>query len=772
MSMNATKEVFSAYTFAYELAKNRQDEYVTIEHLLYVIIEENQEVVEIFKKLGANITKLKKNLINYLDENMEKGTEEVLDSVSFDECFIMAEQIALGSEKKVVGIEHIMAALFSMDQTYAVYYLLDQGVTMSEFLYLYCHGDLTSAGFKLKDQTEEKENQNDDTSEQRGTTKSANAEDAKSAAILKKFTININDLVKKDTYDPLIGREEELKRTIQILCRKNKNNPIHVGEPGVGKTAITYGLAERINAGNVPEKLINATIYSIDIGTILAGTKYRGDFEERMKGLLDIIKSQPNPIVYIDEIHTIVGAGSLGDGALDASNLLKPYLTEGNIRFIGATTFEEYKKHFEKDKALSRRFGKIEIKETSVEETIEILERLQGSYEKFHNVKYTGEAIHSAVSLTHKYMNERYLPDKAIDIMDEAGAYLSGMKSSKSIVDEKIIEEIIAKTCGIPKQTVKTNELNSLKNLDKKLKKNIFGQDQAIDEVVRCIKLSRAGLNDDQKPVASMLFVGPTGVGKTEIARTLANIMGIDLVRFDMSEYGEKHAASKLIGAPPGYVGYEEGGLLTDAIRKKPHCVLLLDEIEKAHGDIQNVLLQIMDYASLTDNQGRKADFRNVILIMTSNAGARNIGKSVIGFNSIEISNDAIFEEVKKVFTPEFRNRLDKVIAFHHINDAMATQIVKKELNQFKDKLEEKQVTIKFTNKLIKYVANKGVSKEYGAREIKRIINEEIKPLLVEEILFGKLKKGGSCSLDVVDKVKSDTIDHKESDKIITISFK
>jgi ATP-dependent Clp protease ATP-binding subunit ClpA len=770
--MNATKEVFSAYTFAYELAKERKDEYVTLEHLLYVILQENEDIVDIFRRLGANIATLKKRLIQYLDENMEKGTEEVLDSVTFDECFIMAEQIALGSDKKIVGLEHIMAAIFSMDQSYAVYYLLEQGLNMADFLYLYCHGDLKSFGFKLKESSSMEENHDTKTGESADTNLDSKSE-SKNAAFLKKYTININEYVKNENYDALIGREEELSRTIQILCRKSKNNPIHIGEPGVGKTAVTYGLAERINAGNVPKKLKNSTIYSIDIGSILAGTKYRGDFEERMKGLLDILKNMQNAIVYIDEIHTIVGAGSLGEGALDASNLLKPYLTEGNIRFIGATTFEEYKKHFEKDKALARRFGKVEIKETTVDQTVEILERLKLSYEKFHQVKYTKEALLSAVNLTSKYMNERYLPDKAIDIIDEAGAYISTKDMRNKTVDESVIEEIVAKSCGIPKQTVKTDELTVLKNIDKKLKKNIFGQEEAINEVVRCIKLSRAGLNDENKPVASMLFVGPTGVGKTEIAKSLANILGIELVRFDMSEYAEKHAASKLIGAPPGYVGYEEGGLLTDAIRKKPHSVLLLDEIEKAHEDIQNVLLQIMDYASLTDNQGRKADFRNVILIMTSNAGARNIGKSTLGFNAKEIKTEAIFDEVKKIFTPEFRNRLDKVIAFNHVNEDMALLIVKKELNEFKVKLKDKMVEIKYTKKLIEYIAKTGVSKEYGAREIKRIINEEIKPLLVEELLFGKLKNGGSLSVDITDDKNMNANNNEKVKKTpITIQYK
>jgi ATP-dependent Clp protease ATP-binding subunit ClpA len=486
---------------------------------------------------------------------------------------------------------------------------------------------------------------------------------------------------------------------------------------------------------------------------MLAGTKYRGDFEERIKNVLDELKKYNNPIVYIDEIHNIVGAGALNGGALDASNLLKPYLMEGKIRFIGATTFDEYKKHFNKDKALSRRFQTIEIKEPSVEETIEILEGLKENYEKYHNVKFTKEAIISAATLSAKYMNDRYLPDKAIDIIDEAGAFVA-VKDNKVdevvIIDETVIEEIISKVCNIPKKTVESNEIKNLKTMESTLKENIFGQDNAIEEVTRCIKMSRAGLNEDNKPVAAMLFVGPTGVGKTEIAKCLAKSLGVELVRFDMSEYSEKHAASKLIGSPPGYVGYEEGGLLTDTIRKKPHCVLLLDEIEKAHSDILNVLLQVLDYATLTDNQGRKADFRNAVIIMTSNAGAKNIGKNLVGFGERKIKDEAIMDEVKRILTPEFRNRLDKIVVFNYLNESMAISIAKKELNNFKEKLINKNVLMEFSEASIKYIAEMGISKEYGAREIIRIVNSELKPLLVDEILFGRLNTGGKCSIDVV----------------------
>ncbi|MFR2266309.1 MAG: AAA family ATPase, partial [Clostridium sp.] len=531
-------------------------------------------------------------------------------------------------------------------------------------------------------------------------------------------------------------------------CRRTKNNPIHVGEPGVGKTSIVLGLARLINEGKVPEKLKNSEIYSLDIGGLLAGTKYRGDFEERIKKVLEQIKHRVNPIVYIDEIHSIVGAGALGGGSLDASNLLKPYLMEGKIKFIGATTFDEYKKHFEKDKALTRRFQTVEVKEPSINETVEIINGIKKSYEEYHNVSYTDKAIESAVILSNKYINDKFLPDKAIDVIDEAGASISMENSEeRTLIDNVKIEEIISKMCHIPKKTVEKDEIEALMTLENKLKLNIFGQNVAIDEVVKCIKMSRAGLKDEGKPVASMLFVGPTGVGKTEICRVLSKELGIKLIRFDMSEYGEKHAASKLIGAPPGYVGYEEGGLLTDSVRKNPYSVLLLDEIEKAHPDILSVLLQVMDYATLTDNQGRKADFRNVILIMTSNAGAKEIGKNKVGFGERVVQVEAIKDEVKRFFTPEFRNRLDKIVVFNHIDKEMARNITIKEIGLFKEQLLSKNIILEFDESVINHISNEGVSKEYGAREISRIINSEIKALLIDEVLFGRLKDGGKAKV-------------------------
>lgn len=577
-----------------------------------------------------------------------------------------------------------------------------------------------------------------------------NEEDAKEEreSVLLQYAVCINDEVKNSC--PLIGREAELERTMQVLCRRQKNNPLHVGEPGVGKTAITYGLAARINEGRVPEKLKNARIYGIDLGSMLAGTQFRGDFEKRLKAVMEELKEEENPILYIDEIHNLVGAGAVNGGSMDASNLLKPYLTDGKLKFIGATTYEEYKKYFSKDKSLVRRFQNIDIKEPTVEETVEILNGLKPYYEKFHHVRYQKGTMEHAASLSEQYINERYLPDKAIDLIDEAGAYLELHPKNKKIqvVDKKLVEEVLAKICRIPKQTVETEERQKLARLERELKGRVFGQEAAVDQLTNAIKLSKAGLSEENKPVGSLLFVGPTGVGKTELAKSVAEVLGIRLVRFDMSEYAEKHTVAKLIGSPAGYVGYEEGGLLTEAIRKNPHCVLLLDEIEKAHSDIYNILLQIMDYATLTDNQGRKADFRSVILIMTSNAGAEKADRASIGFGGRQLNEEGITDEVKRVFRPEFRNRLDRIIIFRPLDAAMADRIVGKEFGNLARKAAEKNVELTLSRACRKYLAAKGVSREYGAREIKRIIGQEIKPLLVDEMLFGRLKKGGSCEID------------------------
>ena len=739
--MEITREVNNILVEAYEFAKKNNHEFVTAEHILYAMTFE-ERFIEVIKELEGDIDKLRRDLLDYLNNYIEiDESGKIQESYNFQQVILRASEQSIYASSNSISMEHIISAIYDLEHSYAQYYLLEQGIEKRELLYKLCHDQIDDTYYINDDKDDNEDLDNKE------------RESQKKEPLIKSLTSNLNEYVKNEYTDPLIGRDEILNRTIQILCRRTKNNPIHVGEPGVGKTAITLGLARLINEGKVPEKIKNAEIFSLDIGATLAGTKYRGDFEERIKKVLNEISNHENPIVYIDEIHTIVGAGAIGGGSLDTSNLLKPYLMDGKIKFIGATTFDEYKKYFEKDKALSRRFQTIEVKETSVEETIKIIEGLKSNYETYHNVKYTNEAIKVAVELSSKYINDRFLPDKAIDIIDEAGSYISMNRkdSNEKIIDEKTIEEVISKVCHIPKNTVEKDEISSLKELEDNLEKNIFGQNKAIHEVVRCIKMSRAGLNEENKPISSLLFVGPTGVGKTQLSKTLAESLGVKLIRFDMSEYSEKHAAAKLIGAPPGYVGYEEGGLLTDTIRKNPYCVLLLDEVEKAHPDILNVLLQVMDYATLSDNQGRKADFRNVVLIMTSNAGAKNIGKSVIGFGERVIKGEAIMEEVKKFFSPEFRNRLDKIVVFNHLNNEMALDIARKELNKFNEHLLKKNVKVNFDDKCISFVANKGVSQEYGAREIIRIINQEIKPMLVDEILFGSLNKGGEITLDVKD---------------------
>ncbi|QPJ85584.1 AAA domain-containing protein [Sarcina sp. JB2] len=739
--MKITKTVNDILVEAYKIANNKRHEYVTPEHLLLASLK-NKRFLEAIKGCGGDAQKLTDNLNDYLDKYVSKVEgKDAKESFGMENILFIATQQAVFSGKNKIDLEHIISALYELENSYAVYYLNEQGINKRDLLFDLCHRESEIMFENSNDEIFLDNNLNDEYDD---------AEKLDKETIIKKYAKNLTQEVNQINKDPLIGRQDILDRTIQILCRRTKNNPIHVGEVGVGKTAITLGLAKLIVEKKVPEKLKNAEIFSLDVGSLLAGTRYRGDFEERMKVLLDEIMTRENPIVYIDEIHTIVGSGALEGGSLDGASLIKSYLLEGKIKFIGATTYDEYKKYFEKDKGLSRRFQIIDVKEPSKDEAVKILEGLKKNFEDYHNVKYTNRALVSAVNLSSKYINDRYLPDKAIDIIDEAGAYMSMVRKDRRTkkIDEGIIEKIIAKMCNIPKETVEGNEVQSLKNLEATMKKNIFGQDTAIENVVRCIKMSRAGLNDENKPVASMLFVGPTGVGKTEIAKVLANSLGIEFVRFDMSEYGEKHAASKLIGSPPGYVGYEEGGLLTDTIRKKPNCVLLLDEVEKAHRDILNVLLQIMDYATLTDNKGRKADFKNVIIIMTSNAGARYVGKNLVGFLDREVKKDVINEEVKKFFSPEFRNRLDKIIVFNDIDKDMSINIVKKQLAIFNERLKNKNINVTFRESVIEYIADTGTSKEFGAREILRVINTQLKPLLVDKILFDDLRDGLRYDID------------------------
>lgn len=745
--MKIAKEVEELLNDAVLNAGRRGNEYVTPEHVWFVLAD-RPAFQAAFKSCGGDVKKLKSRLEEYLGQmdTVEKDEGGIEVSYGLSQTIEEAARKAISSDRDTIELPHLLYSMMELEESYGAYFVQMQGVECVDLLV-----ELGTGGSGRKmGAGAGRTGGTDSNAGTGGTSDMDNEEDAEEEreSVLLQYAVCINDEVKNSC--PLIGREAELERTMQVLCRRQKNNPLHVGEPGVGKTAITYGLAARINEGRVPEKLKNARIYGIDLGSMLAGTQFRGDFEKRLKAVMEELKEEENPILYIDEIHNLVGAGAVNGGSMDASNLLKPYLTDGKLKFIGATTYEEYKKYFSKDKSLVRRFQNIDIKEPTVEETVEILNGLKPYYEKFHHVRYQKGTMEHAASLSEQYINERYLPDKAIDLIDEAGAYLELHPKNKKIqvVDKKLVEEVLAKICRIPKQTVETEERQKLARLERELKGRVFGQEAAVDQLTNAIKLSKAGLSEENKPVGSLLFVGPTGVGKTELAKSVAEVLGIRLVRFDMSEYAEKHTVAKLIGSPAGYVGYEEGGLLTEAIRKNPHCVLLLDEIEKAHSDIYNILLQIMDYATLTDNQGRKADFRSVILIMTSNAGAEKADRASIGFGGRQLNEEGITDEVKRVFRPEFRNRLDRIIIFRPLDAAMADRIVGKEFGNLARKAAEKNVELTLSRACRKYLAAKGVSREYGAREIKRIIGQEIKPLLVDEMLFGRLKKGGSCEVD------------------------
>lgn len=750
--MLISKEVEEIISTTVVFAQNAHFEFVVPELMLYVICK-SEVFARAFENCGGSIRELDYHLRTYLDDYVESGEEadESEPELSQDMQNVLerAMESAQNSGKDKVELPHILFAIYGLEDSYAAYYMLTQGVEQAELLremgILYEEiaddGDtrerVGAAGNGPRSGSKSgRSNGNGDTAERGGQ-----------AENWQQYAICLNNMI--DQMNPLIGREEELERTMQILCRKEKNNPLHIGEPGVGKTAITYGLARRLEEAKVPEPLQGAKIFSLDLGGLLAGTQYRGDFEQRFKKVMDGICSQERPIVYIDEIHNIVGAGAVGGGAFDISNMLKPYLERGQVRFIGATTYEEYKKHFEKSKSLVRRFQNIDIKEPDIQNCVHILEGLKAGYEQFHGVTYEEGTLEYAVEMSAKYINERFLPDKAVDLIDEAGAYrrMHPLEGERQSVDKELLDELLSGICHIPRQVVESDETAALATLKERLQRFIFGQNEAISQVVNAVKFSKAGLLEEGKPLASLLFVGPTGVGKTEIAKSLARELGIELVRFDMSEYEEKHAVAKLIGAPAGYVGYEEGGLLTEEIRKHPHAVLLLDEIEKAHSDIYNILLQVMDYATLTDNQGRKADFRNIILIMTSNAGASRIGKPGIGFLGESVNTDAVLEEVKRIFQPEFRNRLTKTVVFNSMDDRMAEQIVDKKLGELGQMLRRKNIELSADEKSRKLIKRKGISAEFGAREIERVIQGEIKPLLVDEILFGALKEGGRCRL-------------------------
>ena len=738
--MEMSKEVSEIISDSIEYAKENGLEYITPEVMLLMVCK-NQNFRDAFEECGGSIKKLKKNIKSFIAENIY-SSENINPSLSDDSTYALAlaERTSHYSGKDTIELMQIIHGIFQLEESYAAYYINCQNV--EEVDLLRCMAELYDIDEDIEQGEYSEADQEVDLDEDG---------EKESSKGWRQYAPCMNDML--ENVNPLIGRDEELERTIQILCRKDKNNPLHIGEPGVGKTAITYGLARMINEDKVPNQLKDGKIFSIDLGGMIAGTKFRGEFESRLKKVLNGILKEKNPIIYIDEIHNLYGAGATGDGSFDASNMLKPYLADGHIRFIGSTTYEEYKKYFEKSKSLVRRFQNVEINEPSITETIEILKGLKSGYEEFHGVSYSDDVIEYAVNSSAKYINERFLPDKAIDLMDEAGAYrkLHPMDGDVQLVDKDVINKVLTSICRVPMETVETDETTGLAELEDKLKGQIFGQDEAITQVTNAVKFSKAGLLEEGKPLASLLFVGPTGVGKTEIARRLAAEMGVKLIRFDMSEYEEKYAVSKLIGASAGYVGYENGGLLTEEIRKNPSAVLLLDEIEKAHDDIYNILLQVMDYATLTDNQGRKADFRNVIIIMTSNIGADKVGKNSIGFLSEKKDNSAMMEEVKRVFKPEFRNRLSRIVIFNDMDEQMADRIVKKKLGELKTLLNRKSIELLVDESAEKLIKKKGISEQYGAREVERIIRNEIKPLFVDSILFGNLKDGGKILLSVQD---------------------
>ena len=749
---------------AFVEARQQRHEFITVEHLLLALLD-NPSAAEVLKACAANIDDLRKSLTTFIKENTPtvSGSDEVdtQPTLGFQRVIqraIMHVQ-STGSGKKEVTGANVLVAIFGEKDSHAVYYLHQQGVTRLDVVNFIAHG------IKKSEPPEPSKGASEPGSNEAEKEEVA---DSGKGSPLDQFTQNLNQLAKDGKIDPLIGRDSEVERVIQILCRRRKNNPLLVGEAGVGKTAIAEGLAWRITQGDVPEVLASSTVYALDMGALLAGTKYRGDFEQRLKGVLKQLKEQPNAVLFIDEIHTLIGAGAASGGTLDASNLLKPALSNGAMKCIGATTFTEYRGIFEKDAALSRRFQKIDVVEPSVEQTVEILKGLKSRFEDHHNVKYALGALQAAAELSAKFINDRHLPDKAIDVIDEAGAaqrILPKSKQKKTITRNEV-EEIVAKIARIPPASVSNDDRSKLKSLDRDLKSVVFGQDPAIDALAASIKMARSGLGKGDRPIGSFLFSGPTGVGKTEVAKQLAYVLGIELIRFDMSEYMERHAVSRLIGAPPGYVGFDQGGLLTEAVTKKPHCVLLLDEIEKAHPDVYNVLLQVMDHGSLTDNNGRKADFRNVIIIMTTNAGAETMNKSTIGFTNSRQQGDEM-ADIKRMFTPEFRNRLDATVSFRALDESIILRVVDKFLLQLESQLAEKKVDVTFTDTLRKHLAKKGFDPLMGARPMQRLIQDTIRRALADELLFGRLVDGGRLTVDVDDKeqVQLDIQPPKKSDK-------
>ena len=728
------KDLEISLNLAFRQAKESRHEFMTVEHLLLALLD-NPSAIEVLGACGADLNKIRANLLEFIQETTpvipdNEEERETQPTLGFQRVLQRAVFHVQSSGKNEVNGSNVLVAIFSEQESQAAYILKKADISRLDIVNYISHGIA-----KISNESGAPIEDGEQVAEEEPRT-------------IENFSVNLNEEAQKGNIDPLIGRDTELERTLQVLGRRRKNNPLFVGEAGVGKTAIAEGLANLIVAGKVPEFLSNATIYSLDMGALLAGTKYRGDFEKRFKGLLKDLENDDNAILFIDEIHTIIGAGAASGGMLDASNLIKPLLSAGKLRCLGSTTYQEYQSIFEKDRALARRFQKIDIIEPSIEDTTKILQGLKEKYETHHGIRYTNSALRAAAQLSAKYINERFLPDKAIDVIDEAGAkqQLVAASKRKKTISNTDIESIVAKMARIPEKSVSSSEKDSLKMLDRNLKLVVFGQDHAIDELASVIRLSRAGLSSDEKPVGSFLFAGPTGVGKTEVTKQLAKILGVELLRYDMSEYMEKHAVSRLIGAPPGYVGYEQGGLLTDAVLKHPHAVVLLDEIEKAHEDVYNILLQVMDHGTLTDNNGRKADFRNIILVLTTNAGVQETVRQSIGFKQQDHSLDAM-SEINKVFSPEFRNRLDNIVWFNHLE--VIQQVVDKFIVELQAKLDEKGVSLELTREAKKWLAEHGYDKAMGARPMSRLIQEQLKKELANALLFGELTNGGVAKVGV-----------------------
>jgi ATP-dependent Clp protease ATP-binding subunit ClpA len=737
---------------AFAGAREARHEFMTVEHLLLAIVD-TPKVREVLKSCGADTAKLKTELKQFIDQTTPRlaagEDRDVQPTLGFQRVLQRAVFHVQSSGKKEVTVANVLVAIFSEKQSHAAYLLSMQDVARLDVVNFIAHGLSKATGEERSER------------EEGGTSSDAERDGDAGGNALEKYATNLNDSARKGKIDPLIGRKLEVERTIEILCRRRKNNPLYVGEAGVGKTAIAEGLARMIVENEVPDVLLDATIYSLDMGSLVAGTKYRGDFEKRLKAVLSEVKKQPGAILFIDEIHTVIGAGAASGGVMDASNLIKPALANGELRCIGSTTYNEYRGIFEKDHALARRFQKIDITEPSVQDTVDILRGLKSRYEEHHGVKYEDDALRAAAELAARHINDRHMPDKAIDVVDEAGANLrlQPVENRPSSVTVTQIENVVARIARIPPKNVSLSDRDVLKNLERNLKLTIFGQNKAIEALSSAIKMSRSGLGDQRKPVGSFLFSGPTGVGKTEVTRQLAIAMGVEFVRFDMSEYMERHTVSRLIGAPPGYVGFDQGGLLTEAIAKHPHCVLLLDEIEKAHPDVFNLLLQVMDHGTLTDNNGRKADFRHVIIVMTTNAGAFEMSRPTIGFTESDAEVDGM-EAIKRLFSPEFRNRLDAVIQFGSLDTDTIDRVVDKLLIEAEAQLEQKRVSISVDERARRWIAKRGYDPKMGARPMARIIQEFIKRPLAEELLFGKLVNGGHVEVTLSedgDKLKLDT---------------